>query len=79
MMFTPLGGSMGRFLQPESNPQGAAKKHWEFTTNVYSVPEFAGPYIKSNNYEVNAYLTADKTTEGVIYAVGDRMGGQMYL
>ena len=72
----PVGGSMGRTLQPESNPQGVAKKHWELTTNVYRVPELAGPYIKSNNYEVNAYITADKTTEGVIYAVGDRMGGQ---
>lgn len=72
----PLGGSLGRILQPESNPQGVAKKHWEFTANVYRVPEMAGPYIKSANYEVNAYITADETTEGVIYAVGDRMGGQ---
>ena len=36
----------------------------------------AGPFIKSVDYEVNAYITADKSTEGVIYAVGDRMGGQ---
>jgi arylsulfatase len=36
----------------------------------------AGPFIKSNNYEVNAYITADDKTEGVIYATGDRMGGQ---
>ena len=73
----PVGGSLGRMLQPESNPQRAAKKHWELTTNVYRVPELAGPEIKSTNYEVNAYLTADKTTEGVIYAVGERMGGQV--
>ncbi len=72
----PIGGSLGRNLQPESNPQAEAKKHWELTTNVYRVPELAGPYLKSANYEVNAYLTADETTEGVIYAVGDRMGGQ---
>ena len=72
----PLGGSMGRFLQPESDPRSAAKKHWELTTNVYRVPEFAGPFMKSNNYEVNAYITSDSKTEGVIYAVGDRMGGQ---
>lgn len=72
----PLGGSMGRFMQPESNPQSVAKKHWELTTNVYRVPELAGPFIKSNNYEVNAYITSDSRTEGVIYAVGDRMGGQ---
>jgi arylsulfatase len=72
----PVGGSMGRMLQPESNPQRAAKKHWELTTNVYRVPELAGPYIKSANYEVNAYITADDTTEGVIYAVGEHMGGQ---
>lgn len=25
---------------------------------------------------MNAFITADKTTEGVIYAVGERMGGQ---
>ena len=67
---------MGRMLQPESNPQAVAKKHWELTTNVYRVPELAGPYIKSVNYEVNAFITADNNTEGVIYAVGDRMGGQ---
>jgi len=73
----PLGGSMGRLLQPESNPQGAAKKHWELTTNVYRVPELAGPEIKSTNYEVNAFITADKTTQGVIYAVGEHMGGQV--
>ncbi len=72
----PIGGSLGRVLQPESNPQSVAKKHWELTTNVYRVPELAGPYIKSNNYEINAYITADNNTEGVIYAVGDRMGGQ---
>lgn len=72
----PIGGSLGRALQPESDPQAAARKHWEFTTNVYRVPEPAGPYLKSTNYEVNAYLTADASTEGVIYAVGDRMGGQ---
>ena len=72
----PLGGSLGRILQPESNPQAVAKKHWELTTNVYRVPEFAGPFIKSNNYEVNAYITSDDKTEGVIYAVGERMGGQ---
>jgi len=72
----PVGGSLGRSLQPESNPQGAAKKHWELTTNVYRVPELAGPSMKSNNYEVNAYLTAGSETEGVIFAVGDRMGGQ---
>jgi arylsulfatase len=72
----PVGGSLGRMLQPESNPQRAAKRHWEFTTNVYRVPELAGPEIKSTNYEVNAYITADKTTEGVIYAVGEHMGGQ---
>lgn len=72
----PLGGGLARMLQPEANPAAVAKKHWELTTNVYRVPEAAGPYIKSNNYVVNAYLTADKTTEGVIYAVGDRMGGQ---
>ncbi|MDH3323838.1 MAG: hypothetical protein OEM04_12650, partial [Flavobacteriaceae bacterium] len=72
----PLGGSLGRYLQTESNPQSAAKKHWELTTNVYRVPEMAGPEIKSTNYEVNAYLTSDETTEGVIYALGDRMGGQ---
>lgn len=71
----PIGGSMGRMLQPESNPQAVAKKHWELTTNIYRIPESAGPFTKSNNYEVNAYITADKTTEGVIFAVGDRMGG----
>lgn len=73
---TPVGGSLGRTLQPESNPQAAAKKHWELTTNVYRVPELAGPNIKSTNYEVNAQITADETTEGVIYAVGERIGGQ---
>jgi len=72
----PLGGSLGRMLQPESNPQAVAKKHWELTTNVYRVPELAGPEIKSTNYEVNAYITSDENTEGVIYAVGERMGGQ---
>ena len=40
------------------------------------MPELAGPEIKSTNYEINAYLTADKTTEGVIYAVGEHIGGQ---
>jgi arylsulfatase len=73
----PIGGSLGRTLQPESNPQGAAKTHWELTTNVYRVPELAGPYVKSADWEMNAYLTADETTQGVIYAVGDRMGGQV--
>ena len=72
----PVGGSLGRVLQPESNPASVAKKHWELTTNVYRVPELAGPFIKSNNYTVNAYITADDTTEGVIYAVGEHMGGQ---
>jgi arylsulfatase A-like enzyme len=72
----PVGGSLGRSLQPSSNPQRAAKKHWELTPNVYRVPELAGPEIKSTNYEVNAYLTLDGDTEGVIYAVGDHMGGQ---
>jgi arylsulfatase A-like enzyme len=73
----PVGGGLARILQPEANPAAAAKKHWELTTNVYRVPEMAGPFIKSNNYTVNAYITADKTTEGVIYAVGERMGGQV--
>jgi hypothetical protein len=72
----PVGGGLARILQPEANPASAAKTHWELTTNVYRVPEMAGPFIKSNNYTVNAYITADNTTEGVIYAVGDRMGGQ---
>jgi len=72
----PVGGSLGRTLQPESNPQADAKKHWELTTNVYRVPELAGPYIKSADYEVNAFITADATTEGVIYSVGEHMGGQ---
>jgi len=72
----PVGGSLGRTLQPESNPQRAGKRHWELTPNVYRVPELAGPEIKSTNYEVNAYLDADEATEGVIYAVGDHMGGQ---
>jgi len=72
----PVGGSLGRTLQPESNPQRAAKRHWELTTNVYRVPELAGPEIKSTNYEVKAYITADETTEGVIYAVGEHIGGQ---
>jgi arylsulfatase len=72
----PVGGGLARMLQPEANPASVAKKHWELTTNVYRVPEMSGPFIKSNNYEVNAYITADQTTEGVIYAVGDRMGGQ---
>ena len=72
----PVGGSLGRSLQPASNPQSVAKKHWELTTNVYRVPELAGPYIKSSNYVIKAYLTADRSTEGVIYAVGERMGGQ---
>ena len=72
----PVGGALGKTLQPESNPQRAAKKHWELTTNVYRVPELAGPEIKSTNYEINAFITADESTEGVIYAVGDRMGGQ---
>ena len=73
----PVGGSMGRVLQPESNPQGVAKKHWELTTNVYRVPDLAGPNMRSTNYEVNAYITADETTEGVIYALGEHMGGQV--
>ncbi len=72
----PVGGGLARILQPEANPASVAKKHWELTTNVFRIPEAAGPFIKSNNYTVNAYLTADETTEGVIYAVGDRMGGQ---
>jgi arylsulfatase len=72
----PVGGSLGRSLQPESNPQRAGRKHWELTPNVYRVPELAGPEIKSTNYEVNAYITADDTTQGVIYAVGEHMGGQ---
>jgi arylsulfatase len=75
----PVGGSLGRILQPESNPQALAKKHWELTTNVYRVPELAGPNMKSNNYEVKAYITADETTEGVIYAVGEHMGGQVFF
>jgi hypothetical protein len=66
----------GQMLQPESNPQRAAKRHWELTPNVYRVPELAGPEIKSTNYEINAYITADETTEGVIYAVGEHIGGQ---
>jgi hypothetical protein len=45
-------------------------------TNVYRVPELAGPEIKSTNYEINAYITADKNTQGVIYAVGEHIGGQ---
>jgi arylsulfatase A-like enzyme len=73
----PVGGSLGRTLQPESNPQRAGKKHWELTPNVYRVPDLAGPEIKSTNYEVNAYLTADSRTEGVIYAIGEHMGGQV--
>jgi len=73
----PVGGGLARMLQPEANPASVAKKHWELSTNVYRVPEMAGPFIKSNNYLVNAYITADETTEGVIYAVGDRMGGQV--
>jgi arylsulfatase len=73
---SPVGGSLGRLLQPESNPQRAAKRHWELTPSVYRVPELAGPEIKSTNYEINAYLTADETTEGVIYAVGEHIGGQ---
>jgi hypothetical protein len=56
---------------------GLAKRHWELTPNVYRVPELAGPEIKSTNYEVNAYITADDTTEGVIYAVGEHIGGQV--
>ena len=40
------------------------------------MPELAGPEIKSTNYEVNAYITADETTQGVIYAVGEHIGGQ---
>jgi len=72
----PIGGSLGKTLQPESNPQRAAKRHWELTPNVYRVPELAGPEIKSTNYEVNAYITADETTQGVIYAVGEHIGGQ---
>jgi hypothetical protein len=72
----PVGGSLGRALQPESNPQRAGKRHWELTPNVYRVPELAGPEIKSTNYEINAYITADETTEGVIYAVGEHIGGQ---
>jgi len=72
----PVGGGLARMLQPEANPASVAKKHWELTTNVYRVPEMSGPFIKSNNYTVNAYITSDKTTQGVIYAVGDRMGGQ---
>jgi hypothetical protein len=73
----PVGGSLGRLLQPASNPQRAAKRHWELTPNVYRVPELAGPEIKSTNYEVNAYITADDTTQGVIYAVGEHIGGQV--
>jgi len=73
----PVGGSLGRTLQPESNPQRAAKRHWELTPNVYRVPDLAGPEIKSTNYEVNAYLTSDSRTEGVIYAIGEHMGGQV--
>jgi hypothetical protein len=63
----PVGGSMGRMLQPESNPQRAAKKHWELTPNVYRVPELAGPEIKSTNYEINAYITADASTPRVSF------------
>jgi hypothetical protein len=72
----PIGGSLGKMLQPESSAQQAAKKHWELTPNVYRVPELAGPEIKSTNYEINAYITADKNTQGVIYAVGEHIGGQ---
>jgi arylsulfatase len=72
----PVGGAIGRNLQPESNPQAAAKKHWELTANVYRVPEMAGPFMKSNDYEVNAYLTADENSEGVIFAVGEHLSGQ---
>jgi arylsulfatase len=72
----PVGGSMGRVLQPESNPQHEAKKHCVLTPNVYRVPELAGPEIRSTNYEINAFITADNRTEGVIYAVGEHIGGQ---
>ncbi len=72
----PVGGSLGKMLQPESNAQRAAKKHWELTPNIYRIPELAAPEIKSTNYEINAYITADKTTQGVIYAVGEHVGGQ---
>jgi arylsulfatase len=41
------------------------------------VPELAGPEIKSTNYEINAYITADENTQGVIYAVGEHIGGQV--
>jgi hypothetical protein len=61
----PVGGSLGRALQPESNPQRAAKRHWELTPNVYRVPELAGPEIKSTNYEINAYITADERPRGL--------------
>jgi arylsulfatase A-like enzyme len=73
----PIGASLGRALQPESSPQRAAKKHWELTTNIYRVPEGAAPELKSNNYEINAHITADKSTEGFIYAMGEHLGGQV--
>jgi hypothetical protein len=75
-MSTPSAVLWAGLLQPESNPQRAGKKHWELTPNVYRVPELAGPEIKSTNYEINAYITADEATEGVIYAVGEHIGGQ---
>ncbi|MBB3699428.1 sulfatase-like hydrolase/transferase [Flammeovirga yaeyamensis] len=72
----PVGAGLGTLLQPESSTAKGAKKYWEFTTNTYRVPEMAGPEIKTNDFEVNAYITADETTEGVIYALGEHMGGQ---
>jgi hypothetical protein len=55
---------------------GIYHEGWTLGGKPYRVPEFAAPFLKSVDYEVNAYVTADKNTEGVIYAMGDRMGGQ---
>ncbi|NME72005.1 arylsulfatase [Flammeovirga aprica] len=72
----PIGGAMGRVIQPESNTSMDAKTNWVLTPNVYRLPENAAPQMKSNDYVINAHIEgADKDTDGVIYAIGKAMGG----
>jgi hypothetical protein len=72
----PVGGSLGRLLQPESDPQMvAAKNRWVMNANVYRIPELAGPNLKSRDWVAKAQLQVDKDTQGVIFAEGYIMGG----
>ena len=59
--------------------RATTRKSYKYYQNMMRIDRLSSPNISNTSYKIIAYFEFSKDTEGVIFAVGNRFGGYVFI